>query len=295
MCAFFIELLNHAHTDADVDATALVRYIPNALSTFEFGYARKSRAPNLYERYAWSTNMMASGMSGWFGDGNYYVGCNGLKPEIAHTVSGTMALHDRTHKVWEFKLTPYETHIQDYVDVNVMQMVMYGMSNFSQLQFANHNAEIYGADLSGFASLWQSESYGVGKLSFVGGWLHGRRLDSKIPLYQMMPLILRVNFDEELKGLTAGFGVQAVDRKSDVDPNRFEQSTPGYALFNLHAGYQRAFLRVSAASDNLLNRHYELPLGGVNFDDFMASMWMNQILPLTGRGRSSYASLTVRF
>jgi outer membrane receptor protein involved in Fe transport len=54
-------------------------------------------------------------------------------------------------------------------------------------------------------------------------------------------------------------------------------------------------LRASAAADNLLNRNYELPLGGVNLDDFMASMWMSQIKPLTGRGRSAYASLTVQF
>ena len=50
-----------------------------------------------------------------------------------------------------------------------------------------------------------------------------------------------------------------------------------------------------AAADNLLNRDYELPLGGVNFDDFMASMWMAQIKPLTGRGRSGSFSLTAQF
>jgi hypothetical protein len=33
----------------------------------------------------------------------------------------------------------------------------------------------------------------------------------------------------------------------------------------------------------------------VNFDDFMASGWMSQIKPLTGRGRSFYGSLTARF
>ena len=63
----------------------------------------------------------------------------------------------------------------------------------------------------------------------------------------------------------------------------------------MNAGYERGHLRMSAGADNLLNREYELPLGGVNFDDFMASMWMSQIMPLTGRGRSSYASLTAQF
>jgi hypothetical protein len=45
----------------------------------------------------------------------------------------------------------------------------------------------------------------------------------------------------------------------------------------------------------LLNKDYELPLGGLNFDDYMASGWMSQIKPLTGRGRSIYVTLTARF
>ena len=95
--------LNRAKTDVNLDATALARYEPNAASTYEFGYARKTRSPNLYERYAWSTNRMASGMIGWFGDGNYYVGNVGLKPETANTVSGTARWHDRARKPWEIE------------------------------------------------------------------------------------------------------------------------------------------------------------------------------------------------
>ena len=71
----------------------MARYEPNPSAAYELGYARKTRSPNLYERYAWSTNMMASGMIGWFGDGNYYVGNVGLKPETANTVSGTASWH----------------------------------------------------------------------------------------------------------------------------------------------------------------------------------------------------------
>ena len=287
--------LNRAHTDPDIDATALARYEPNSHSTYEFGFARKSRAPNLYERYAWSTNMMASGMIGWFGDGNYYVGNVGLEPETANTVSGTASWNGGTAAPWAIKLIPYLTYIQDYVDVDTMMTTMYGMSTFAQLQFANHSARIGGADLSASSAIWNSHTYGEGKIAGVAGWLHGERTDTSTPLYQMMPLNLRVALDEELKGWTAGLGVQAVDRKSNVDPNRLEQTTPGYALFNLHSGYRRGHLQVSAAADNLLNKDYELPMGGVNFDDFMASGWMSQIKPLTGGGRSFHGSLTARF
>jgi iron complex outermembrane receptor protein len=287
--------LNHARNDVNLDATVLARYEPNAASTYEFGYARKTRTPNLYERYAWSTNMMASGMIGWFGDGNYYVGNVGLNPEIANTVSGSVAWRNPARKAWEIKLTPYETSIQSYVDVDTMMMVTYGMSTFAQLQFANHNARIYGVDFSGKVALWKSDKYGQGKISGVGGWLHGERLDTSTPLYQMMPVNARVNFDEELKRFTAGLGIQAVDRKSHVDPHRYEQVTPGYALFSLHTSYQRGHLQANAAADNLFNKCYELPLGGVNFDDFMASGWMSAIKPLTGQGRTASFSLTARF
>jgi iron complex outermembrane receptor protein len=150
-------------------------------------------------------------------------------------------------------------------------------------------------DISGSGRLWRSGEVGQGKISGVAGWLHGERLDTSTPLYEMMPLNARVVLDEELKGFAAGLGVQAVDRKSNVDPHRFEQVTPGYALFDLHAGYRSRHLLASAAAENLLNRNYELPLGGVNFDDFMASGWMSQIKPLTGRGRSVSFSLTARF
>jgi iron complex outermembrane receptor protein len=283
------------HTDPDFDATVQARYEPNAISTYELGYARKTRSPNLYERFAWSTNMMASGMIGWFGDGNYYVGNIGLKPEIANTVSATAAWRDPARKAWNLTLTPYLTYIQSYGDVDTMMTVTYGMSTFAQLQFANHSARIYGGDLSGDSSLWSSARYGQGKISGVGGWLHGERLDSSTPLYQMMPPNLRAAFDEELKGFTAGIGVQAVHRKSSVDPRRYEQATPGYTVFNLHASYRHRPLQAQAAADNLFNKCYELPMGGVNFDDFMASGWMSQIKPLTGRGRSIYAALSARF
>jgi hypothetical protein len=36
-------------------------------------------------------------------------------------------------------------------------------------------------------------------------------------------------------------------------------------------------------------------LGGVNFDDYMAGGWMNQIKPLTGRGRSVLLNVTGKF
>ncbi|MGP1628455.1 MAG: TonB-dependent receptor plug domain-containing protein, partial [Giesbergeria sp.] len=42
-------------SDSNIDVTALARYTPSANATYEFGFAHKTRSPNLYERYTWST------------------------------------------------------------------------------------------------------------------------------------------------------------------------------------------------------------------------------------------------
>ena len=286
---------SRAHTDALLDLTALARFAPNATASFEFGYARKNRAPNLYERYAWSTFPMASFMIGWFGDAGFYVGNLALKPETGNTVSGTAAFRSHGPRELEVKATPYLTYIQDFVDVNQTGTKVYAMATLPKLQFANHDVRIAGGDLSGKATLWGGDGAKRGVLSGVGAWVRGTRTDTGKGLYQMMPLNLRLSFDEEWKGLVAGMGMEAVDSKSRLDPNRLEQATPGYTLFNLHASYRHGFLEANAGADNLFNRLYELPLGGLNYDDWQAGMRMNPILPVTGQGRSAFFALTARF
>jgi len=282
---------SHARTDVNFDLTTLARYEANEHAAFEFGYARKNRSPNLYERYTWSTGMMAASMIGWFGDGNMYYGNVALKPETGNLVSGTLLLHGQAPKPWEVKLAPHLNYIQNYIDVNVVP-TMGGMSMLPLLQFANHDARIYGGDLSGFATLWSSDGAGTGKLSATGAWLHGARTDSNTPLYQMMPLNLRLAFDEGVKGLSAGFGTEMVDRKSRLDPNRMELRTPGYALFNLHASYKSKYVQGGFRVDNLFNRFYALPLGGNNIDIYNATGTMTAV---TGRGRSVAGNLSARF
>jgi iron complex outermembrane receptor protein len=166
------------------------------------------------------------------------------------------------------------------------------MSMLPLLQFANHDARIVGGDLSGFATLWSNEGAGTGKLSATGAWLHGTRTDSNTPLYEMMPLNLRLALDEEVKGFSAGVGSEMVDRKANLDPNRMELRTPGYALFNLHAAYKSKYVQGGFRVDNLFNRLYALPLGGNNIDIYNATGTMTAV---SGRGRSMSMNLTARF
>jgi iron complex outermembrane recepter protein len=103
-------------TDHNLDALALARFTPDAMRTLEFGYSRKTRSPNLYERYTWSTGGMAMRMINWFGDGNGYVGNLDLEPEIAHTLSATFDWHDAEQRDWGLKVTPYISYVDDYID-----------------------------------------------------------------------------------------------------------------------------------------------------------------------------------
>jgi iron complex outermembrane receptor protein len=287
--------LNRAHTNDLVDVTAMAHWDASPLLAVEAGYARKNRAPNLYERYAWSRNWMAALMIGWAGDGNAYVGNNALRPESANIVSGSLRLRGRSAHAWQLKASPYVNQLSDFIDVDQLATQMYGMATLAMLQYANHPARIYGGDLSGNVTLWDSLGFGQGTLSGTAAWLHGERTDSSTPLYQMMPMHARVNFKEEWRTLVAGFSVEAVDRKNNVDPRRYEQNTPGYTLLGLHASYTRGALEAGISADNLFNKAYALPLGGVNVDDFQKSMWMDALHPLTGRGRSASLHLTAHF
>jgi iron complex outermembrane receptor protein len=238
---------------------------------------------------------MASGMVNWFGDGNYYVGNLDLKPEVAHTVSVSAGWHDPNRSRWEAKVTPYYTYVQDYIGVDKIGSATYGGSTFNKLMFANHDAQLYGLDLSGRVAVWDSPDWGRTDLKGVVGWLHGETVATGNSLYHMMPLNGRVTLEHTLGGWTSAIEVVAVDAKTDVDPLRREPTTPSYALLNLRTGYGWRNIRFDLGIDNVFDKKYDLPLGGVNFDDYMASGWSGQIQPLAGPGRSFMTGMTVTF
>ena len=71
------------------DVSALMQYTSNRESQYEFGYARKNRAPGIYDLYPWSTSAMIMSMMGSYGDGDGDgdVGNINLKQETAHNIS----------------------------------------------------------------------------------------------------------------------------------------------------------------------------------------------------------------
>ncbi len=294
--------------DNNIDFTALARYTPSANASYEFGFAHKTRSPNLYERYTWSTGGMAMRMINLAGDGNGYVGNLDLKPEVANTLSATADWHDATGARWGMKLTPYLSYVNDYIDARRCgggSGAMAACSNanltatkgFVYLQFANQDARLHGLDLSGFADLGKTANWGQFTLSGMLSYVHGKNRTTGDHLYNIMPLNARIAMQQRLGAWTGTAELLMVNAKTHVSAVRNELPTAGYGLMNLHASYEWKQVRLDLGLDNLFNRFYNHPQGGayVGQGMTMAATAVPWGVSVPGMGRSVSAGLTVKF
>ncbi len=299
--------LNHKKSDNNYDLTATTKYECSNTSDFELGFARKTRSPNMYERFAWAGGYgstpnnpirMDMAMINWFGDGNGYVGNLDLKPEVANTISTTISLHDGADKEWGVKLTPYYTKVQNYIDVKRLFSGAYGSAttgtkgtSIEFLQFVNTDAHLFGADLSGYVTLWDNSENGKGTLKGSLSYTRGFR-DNGGSLYHIMPLHAKVSLERVSGAQNNGIDIETVGSKESVDNLRKEPMTPGYALVNLRTGYAwTKQLSMDLSVANLFNKSYELPLGGIDTVNYKSGNY----IPLQGMGRSFNAALTYKF
>lgn len=283
---------NHHHTYVNFDLTALMHWDATDRLSIEGGYARKSRAPNLFELYSWGRSEMASTMIGWFGDGNGYVGNNHLQSAIAHNVSVTADWHDQARKLWELKVQPYFIYTENYINVNRLKTFSDG---FALLQFANHNAQSYGINASGHYTAWSSPKWGTGVISAKVDWVRAQDLVTHTSLYHQMPTNGFVALDETYGNWSGRAEVVLVKRKSTVDALRSEPRTPGYALLNLTASYRWKKAVFQLGLDNVLNQAAYLPLGGVALGNYIYAGRKGALLPVGLMGRSVNASVTMTF
>ena len=294
-------------TDHNWDLAALARFTPNANATYEFGIAHKMRSPNLYERYTWSTGGMAMRMINLTGDGNGYVGNPDLKPEQATTLSATADWHDATGEKWGVRVTPYTTHVRNYVDALRCGPAT-GMSActaanltatdaFVYLRFANQSVRLYGIDMTGFAELGRSPRWGQFVLSGGINYVRGKNTDTGDNLINMMPLNARLALTHRQGGWSGTAEWVGVAGKDKVSRERNEMTTAGYGLLNLRASYAWKQVRLHFGIDNLFDRYYELPLGGAYMGQgqTMSGTGVPWGVRVPGRGRSFNVGLTASF
>lgn len=287
--------------DHNIDLAALVRYTPDAEKTLEAGYARKTRSPNLYERFAWSTNnTMVMNMINWTGDANGYVGNRDLNPETAHTLSATASWHDPAKEVWGLNVTPYYTYVQDYIDAARCPVVAGtactaanrdATTGFVYLQFVNQSARMYGADISGYLPLAKSSGFGSFTATGLLNYVNGKNNTTGDNLYNIMPLNAKLAVVQRLGNWTNTAEGQFVDAKTHTSQVRNELKTGGYSLFNLRSSYDWKQVRLDIGIDNLFNKYYALPLGGA----YVGQRTMAYGMPVPGMGRSIYTGLNIKF
>jgi iron complex outermembrane receptor protein len=294
---------NRERTDYNWDLTALARYTPGATQAYEVGYARKSRSPNLYQRYPWATNAMAALMNNFAGDGNGYIGNIELKPEVANTFSVTGDWHDADKKRWGLKATGYYTYVQDYIDARRCDFDQCSPANvtattgFVLLQYVNQSAHLYGVDLSGNLLLIESGSYGSLTGTALLNYVRGENRTTGDNLYNIMPLNTKLAVVHRLGGWSNTAEFQAVADKENVSHVRNEVQTGGYSLFNLRSSYEWKYARLDFGIENLFNRFYSMPLGGAYVGQG-SSMTTNGIpwgVPVPGMGRSFNFALNMHF
>lgn len=289
MAAKRFNTLSRGRTDYNFDVTALTHWDATDTFSIEGGYARKTRSPNLYERYAWGRGIMAMKMIGWFGDGNGYVGNPNLTPEIANTVSTTLHWHDKTNQLWSVQIQPYYTYTHHYINVMPLRTLANGRRT---LAFANHNAQSYGINSNAFIQLWNTTNYGKAVLHTHLNWVRGQDLITHTGLYQQMPTNGSIRVQDTYGAWSGYTELTLVKKKSTVDLLRNEPHTPRYALLDIGSTYHWRAFTLEGSIENLLNQHYFLPLGGLSLGDYRSTGILS---PLPGLGRSFNLSLSAKF
>lgn len=250
--------LDRYRNDNNFDVTVLAHLSASETSDYEFGLAHKSRSPSLYERYMWfMTNMNNLGM----GDLNNYQGNPYLKPEVANHLGFTADWHDAQKEQWQVKVAPYYTKVKDYIWAQQTGSFLGFGYPWATLKYVNLNqATLYGIDFSGRTALGGGFAL-RGQLSYM----HGRNDDTGENLYHMMPPNARVGIDYVAGSWNTSFDLIGVNAKTKVSANYYEPKTAGYMIVNLRGGYRvTKDTRVELGCDNLFDKLYYHPLGGIN-------------------------------
>lgn len=293
----------HKKSDDNIDLTLLTKFTPSDMQTYEFGYAQKTRSPNLYERYSWSTNTMAMRMVNLAGDGNGYVGNLDLTPEIAHTLSATADWHDATKQDWNLAITPYISYVDDFIDAGRIGNGMGRINNltthneFVYLRFENVSARLYGLDVSGYKTMAQSADYGTFVAKANVNYVRGENRDTGDDLYNIMPLNARFAVEQKLNNWNNTIEWEVVSNKNDTSAERNEVETAGYGLIHLRTSYEWKQARFDVGVENVFDRLYSAPLAGAYTGQGMTMSntgvaWGTTVPAI---GRSIYAGMTLKF
>ena len=297
---------DRAKSDLNLDLSWIARLTLDPSQTYSIGAAQKTRSPNLYERYTWSTWQMAALMNNFVGDGNGYIGNLDLEPEIARTLSLTADWHDAGGERWGLTLTPYVSYVEDYIDAiqwdsaSNAPRTLPVVDNFTVLKYVNQSARLYGLDFSARYLMARGTEYGDLTAKVVGAYTRGENRETGDGLYNIMPLSATLSIEQKLGPWRNTLEGEFVAAKEDVSAARNEMETAGYGLAHLRSRYETKRWSLELGVENLFDRFYNDPLGGAYVGQGTtmtipaAGNGPQWGTPVPGLGRSFYMAVNLK-
>ncbi len=264
-------------TDRNWDVVAQARYRASSSSDYEVAVARKTRSPNLVERYLWSPSNASAGLA----DNRTYMGNLALRPEISSQVSVGANWHAEG---WQIKPSLFYNRVSDYIQ-GVAGLYA---ANPAVLQYSNIDAELYGLDGS-----WQYRASDDLNLSGTLSYVRGKRSDVSDNLYRIAPLRASINGEYTAGKWTHRAEWLLAASQGNVSVYNAEEESAGYATVNLRTRYQvQQNFNVSAGIENLFDKYYADHLGGIN-RVAGSDVAVGQHIP--GAGRFGYVAVDYTF
>jgi iron complex outermembrane recepter protein len=268
---------SHAFSDSNVDVVAQARYRASERADYDIAVARKSRTPNLMERYQWSPSNASLGMA----DGKLYIGNLDLKPEVSSQISVGANWHAEG---WKIKPSLFYNRVSDYIQ-GVAGLYA---ANPAVLKYSNIDAELYGMDGN-----WEYIASDALKLNGTVSYVRGKRTDVSDNLYRIAPLRGSINGEYAAGKWTHRAEWLLAARQDKVSSYNAETATAGYTTVNLRTRYQvQKNFNVSGGIENLFDKYYADHLGGINRVSG-SDVAVGQHIP--GAGRFGYVAMEYSF
>lgn len=255
------DAFNAANRDLSWNSADLVlkyqRRVTDATEwTVELG--SKTRAPSYQELYLWLPLEATGGLA----DGRTYIGDLTLSEERSNEIVVGV-----TSDIGRFSFSPqlFYRDVSDYIQgvpsTNMLaNMVSTMMTGAPALQFANVDAEIWGADLA-----WKYELTDRWSVDGIATWTRGRRTDVADNLYRLAPFNGSIGLAYTGTTWTVKPEVVIYANQDKVSAYNNEQPSDGYEIVNVAFAWDASdTLRVEVRIDNLLDETYQDHLAGIN-------------------------------
>ena len=241
-----------------VDAVAKYRWRMSSGTEWRLEVGSKTRAPSYQELYLWLPLQATGGLA----DGRSYIGSLDLAEERSNeVVVGFGKSLGRVTISPEVFFRRVDGYIQGVPSSNMIaNMVSQIMTGMPALEFANVDAEIYGADIA-----WKVQVSDNWYVDGIASYVRGKRTDEPDNLYRLAPPNAGVGLTWEQDHLSIGAEIVGYAKQDKVSTFNEEQTTPGYGLFNAALIWNPTdALRVEARVDNLFDKAYQDHVAGIN-------------------------------